>query len=189
MFSLTNTLARAVALFDLDAGLLQWVGEYADHDDAIRAFYGAIGTTGEDDQDLSIRAIDVTSAQAEDLADGRYPEDMGRGKVYSTADVLKILAVRPNDPGFGRARIEQKRVPPCLALLPPPWPALLRWPQRCTPARTFCPLTMTARKSCTPALWPSLPTARLSCTPFASRSAERPSPRLFWSTARGSSTS
>ena len=97
-----------LAIFDTNAGFLQWIGEAKDHEAAIKALHDDVGLyessanredvlkcAGED----SLLLIDVTDAQAAALREwadngfrgSSYPEGLDGGVVYSRGEVLEFM--------------------------------------------------------------------------------------------------
>ncbi len=90
-------MTSKVAIFDTNAGRLQWLGEAATHDVAIRAALDDGGYNS--DVSYSFRAIDVTDTQAEALQEwsfgsrsDEYPEGLSSGTVYDAEYVKDLMA-------------------------------------------------------------------------------------------------
>ena len=95
-----------IAIFDTNAGLLQWIGQAESHDAAIRqcdkdtgglpesAYPEQIDTAGD-----SLRIMDVTEEQAAALEAwsgggslaSHYPKNLPAGVVYTSCEVIDAL--------------------------------------------------------------------------------------------------
>ena len=90
-------MTRQIALFDTNAGILQWIGKAESHEDAIRAHIQDVGFA--DEVRYAFRAVDVTDAQAKALCAWHecgaespdYPADIDKGVVYEDAEVREML--------------------------------------------------------------------------------------------------
>jgi hypothetical protein len=85
-----------IALFDVNAGFLQWIGTADSHKAAIRTHLADIGGP---DVEWEILAIDVTDAQADALRAwhesgsdaSEYPAGLPNGVRYDARDVLQAM--------------------------------------------------------------------------------------------------
>ena len=97
-----------IAIFDTNAGLMQWLGDAEDHVAAVRAMNTSVGLweTSADRSDVmdvldreSLLVMDVTDEQAKALqawADhgfksSYYPDDLPNGTTYSSGEVLEMI--------------------------------------------------------------------------------------------------
>ncbi len=89
-----------IALFDTNAGFLQWIGTAETHKAAIRAHLEDVGFNA--DVEHGFRAIDVTDEQAEAVsawwdagADAsEYPVGLPSGAVYDHGDVVAAVGTQ-----------------------------------------------------------------------------------------------
>lgn len=87
-----------IAVFDTNAGFLQWLGAAESHSAAIRAHLADVGFN--EDVEYEFRLIDVDDGQAAALAAWQdagaaspdYPKGLPSGAVYTSAQVCALLA-------------------------------------------------------------------------------------------------
>lgn len=99
-----NTHTPNVAIFDVNEGFLQWVGEASDDPSAINRFISDVGLWDSEDSRLdqgALLTITVTDKQAAALLawaesghlSSEYPEDLGAGTVYTEREVREFLEI------------------------------------------------------------------------------------------------